>query len=896
MVKNLPFQAFTVLCIVMLGIGLTQARTMEGISKPDLTQQSAVNAYCNTVHNVGRIALGVSNDGTFGTLLSVSGSATDCFTGERLPACQYPKGSNTRYIFGAALWMGAVLGRDTLVSTAADGWSVPGSEFHPDAAPFGDMIYRSTIDPARPEFKDAVSEQDYLGVYYDTCHNCQGVGNDPRDNRAHLPLNIEVSQRTYAWSYSYAQDFVLFDYSIKNIGRDRLRRVYMGIYVDADIHDEADQRQNGAAQDDLCGFRRWQPALYLPDHFEPDSDVVNIAWTADNDGDLGEMALQHVTNITATRIIRTPSDSLEVSFNWWVSNQNASQDYGPQTRAHPRDMGTGGLGTPEGDRNKFYILSNGEFDFDQPRVCEISSLDEIWLPPPSCTWARGLDTRYVLSFGPFDIEPGQSLPVTLAYVGGVDFHRTEANFDNLPNNPDSWYQGVNFDSLGSNATWAEWVYDNPGVDTDSDGYAGEFRVANLTDDSTLDSCVYDTITVSPILVDTVCYYSYELADTIWHKGDGVPDFRGATPPPAPSTYSVKSPDGRIIPGLRVEPEVGRIKIRWNGVLSENTADVFSRELDFEGYRVYLSRDDRSSSYGVVASYDIEDYNRYDYDASTGNFNLNEAPFTLRDLRCMYAPDSCDDENWHPLDFPRYRPLQVSATEVYYFVPQDYNQSILANEGPQATSPLAKTYPNAPVPPVLEPDSIRVLFPDTWDIYLTEEGFIKAFEYEYTVENLLPTVPYWLNVTAFDYGSPQSGLAALETSVTLQPITTYALESVARVDDLGLEVYVYPNPYRADGEYLERGFEDRTGVYEDYNRARRIHFANLPAKCTIRIFSLDGDLVIEKAHSFDIYDPEANHDTWNLITRNSQLVVSGLYYWTVEDEEGNTQIGKLAIIM
>lgn len=38
------------------------------------------------------------------------------------------------------------------------------------------------------------------------------------------------------------------------------------------------------------------------------------------------------------------------------------------------------------------------------------------------------------------------------------------------------------------------------------------------------------------------------------------------------------------------------------------------------------------------------------------------------------------------------------------------------------------------------------------------------------------------------------------------------------------------------------------------------------------------------------------DAWNLLTRNTQMVVSGLYYWSVEDYDGRTQVGNLAIIM
>ena len=891
-------------CLVVIGWSQAEARTMDGIRPAGPVPGAATPAYCNTQHNVGRIGLGVSNDGTFATQLSVSGSTRDCFTNEVLPSCELPVGSRTSYCFGAALWIGAVVGRDTLVSTAADGWSTPGNEFHPDEPPFGNMIYRSTIDPARPEYGGAVSEQDYIARYADTCRSCIGVSNDQLDGRAHRPMNIEVSQNTYAWSYSYAQDFVLFDYAVKNIGATRMRRVYMGIYVDADIHDLAIQGQNGA-QDDFCGFRRKQPALYLKDPCPPDSDEVNIAWTADNDGELGQVVYQTTPHITATRIVRTPSDSLEVSFNWWVSNGNAALDYGPMQRVNQRDFTTGGTGTPIGDRNKFFILSNGEFDFDQPRCNVISSLDSVWIPPPADRapiWATGLDTRYVLSFGPFDIEPGQSLPISLAYVGGVQFHRSFENFNNLPNNPDGWSEGVNWDSLGTSATWAEWVYDNPGVDTDSDGYAGEFTICPIEQ-----SCdtFWNTGTPDPIDFDSIVCINL-LADTVWRKGDGVPDFRGATPPPAPSTYSTTDASGRRHDGLRVEPTVGALKIRWNGVLSENTADVFSRELDFEGYRVYVARDERSSSYSRAASFDIEDFNRWDYNMVTEEWELNESPFTLRELRCLYAPDGCDDGNWHPAEYIRSRPLIVDQGPgadplICYFEPQDFNRSILGNY-PGAQTGIRKTFEDAPRPPVLIPDSIRILFPNGADsVYLTEEGFIKYYEYEFDVEGLLPTVPYWVNVTAFDYGSPQSGLGALETSPTLLPKTVFPLDAPDPENWGETKVFVWPNPYRMDADYRGSGFEGRgEGRTAPVDRTRLIHFANLPERCTISIYSLDGDLIREFVHPNVATPPGCpatpHEDCWELITRNSQQVVSGLYYWTVEDEAGNIQMGKLAIIM
>ena len=54
---------------------------------------------------------------------------------------------------------------------------------------------------------------------------------------------------------------------------------------------------------------------------------------------------------------------------------------------------------------------------------------------------------------------------------------------------------------------------------------------------------------------------------------------------------------------------------------------------------------------------------------------------------------------------------------------------------------------------------------------------------------------------------------------------------------------------------------------------------------------------EIIHDKDPADPNSTHETGDMITRNTQSVVSGLYYWTVENiETGDVQIGKLVIIM
>ncbi len=807
---------------------------------------------CVADHQVGELVLAVNNNGTFGTGFQEAASG-DCFTGGQVKSCEYPKGSNQSYLFAGSFWIGAVVGRDTLVSVGADGWSFT-RELTPDRLP---MTKRSIIDPNSPEFAGAVSEEDIISYYTDSVTS--SVAADPFDG-PHRPLFINVTERSYAWSYAYAEDFVLFDYQITNISNRTLEKVYMGLYNDGDVCFDCG---NGGYSDDLTGFlqtinRNYGACTYL--------DTVFIAWLADNNGDL--LDLHPVPNVTGMRVIRTPAETLDVSYNWWYSAGSANLDFGPRERSYVgrlkepfRDFGTGGLGTPETDRNKYYIMRNKEFDYDQAFTATISSTDTLWLypdPEQSAGWAVGNDTRYLLSFGPFDIIPGQTLPLTFAYVAGADFHSVPDNLNNLPYDPQAYYDNLNFQDLGENSTWASWIYDNPGVDTDSDGYAGEYRI-----------CVEESTYVGKIhqadsgWVPTV-------ADTVWYIGDGVPDFRGASPPPAPKVW--------------VSPTMGTLRIRFNGTYSETARDLFTHERDFEGYRVYISRDNRDDSYSVLTSWDKEDYNRYVFNPSRRLWEIKEAPFTREQLSCLYG-DSCNDPNFDPLFYTRNNPLQDPSdpTKYYYFAKQDYNASTLG--GPRH---IRKVYdvdpPTTTIPDSADPDE------------LTPEGLFKYYEYEYVIDSILPTVPYYVNVTAFDYGSPQSGLPALETSRTIGSVDAYPLPADSEVTANQLKVIVYPNPYRLDGNYRGLGFEGRAESDRPDDRVRDIHFANLPAKCTISIYTLDGDLVRQIVHDKSPADPNNAHDTWDMITRNTQLVVSGLYYWVVESESGDVQIGKLAIIM
>ena len=833
-------------------------------------------------HKIGRIGMTVTNQGHFGKGF-VSG-ASDPFGGDA-PSCIYPYPGQQSYLFAGAFWIGAVVGRDTLVSVGADGWAGT-KELWPDPLPRGAIEYH-TIMNNDPE---AISEQDYIAIYTDTVTNPQYIEMDTRDGRPHIPLGIEVTQRSYAWSYSYAEDFVLFDYSIKNISRKTLEKVYMGFYVDGDVQ----MGESGEGyDDDICGFKVDIPSPQGCNF----KDTINIAYIADNDGrDMDSpcpYASAAVTGVTGMRVIRTPSDSLDYAFNWWISNGAAPMDFGPRkagTLDDPfRDFG-GFLGTPEGDKNKYYIMRHAEFDYDQ-LFSAVDHTAEGWLPrgPQAYDFADGFDTRYLLSCGPFDIDPGEVLPMSFAYIGGENLHTDCYAFMNMFDANDPWpfYNQLNFDDLGINSMWASWIYDNPGVDTDGDGYRGKYRICAY--DSTL---VYDTISLDPLVVEP--RWAYIDADTVYYEGDRVPDFRGAAPPPAPEMwvidYDKDTLRSRIYPSIN-EFNQGELRVRWNGYRSETEKDVFSNIVDFEGYRVYMSLSPSASDFYVTASFDVEDYNKYVWNSRRNVWELKDPPYYLDSLKTLYGDGF--DPNQYDIDHHFY-----FGDSVFYFTKQDWNANDLSDP-----NGIHKVYPDEPYPTTLNRDTARVHYPEQ----LTEDGLFKYFEYEFNITHLLPSRLYYVAVTAFDYGSPTSGLASLETPPHKNYVAEYAQNDNSVTEYQKLNVVVYPNPYRIDGKYSSSGFEGRDYVDSVFSgtlvpqeglideRTRSIHFTNLPNKCTIRIFSIDGDLIREIEHDYPKDSPRSMHERWDLVTRNTQMVVSGIYYWSVESEYGS-QLGKIVIIM
>ncbi|KPL04995.1 MAG: hypothetical protein AMJ73_02970 [candidate division Zixibacteria bacterium SM1_73] len=97
-------------------------------------------------------------------------------------------------------------------------------------------------------------------------------------------------------------------------------------------------------------------------------------------------------------------------------------------------------------------------------------------------------------------------------------------------------------------------------------------------------------------------------------------------------------------------------------------------------------------------------------------------------------------------------------------------------------------------------------------------------------------------------------------------------------DLG-QIRVVPNPY-----IVRNAWEPS----RDYSR---IAFTHLPEKCTIRIYTLSGDLLQTLEHESATFDGNEN---WDLLTKNNQKIAAGIYIYHVDSEYGE-KIGKFAVV-
>ncbi|MFH0880377.1 MAG: hypothetical protein V2A34_11745, partial [Lentisphaerota bacterium] len=344
-------------------------------------------------------------------------------------------------------------------------------------------------------------------------------------------------------------------------------------------------------------------------------------------------------------------------------------------------------------------------------------------------------------------------------------------------------------------------------------------------------------------------------------GDGIPDFQGPPPPPSPF--------------LHYELTDNEVILRWSHE-AELFVDPFSRIADFEGYRIWVGNSNMEDEYTLIGDYDLMDYAYFTPD---GRIMTRPSSAWLGDL----PPDSLGTD-W------QLRPVSV-------------------NNGLSSL-----VHPHGSCEPWSDDDANGYWNPG--ESFTDTDGNGRYdwgadyTRYEYVFPNARPLFPRYYSVTCYDFGDYQTGTQPLESAKSSNALY------LAPGGRPGREVRVVPNPYRATEDY-RHSYEyknSQTGLswenqddgtqdfYPQYDR--RLEFINLPQKALIRIYTIAGDLVQIVPHNLggdrNLHWKSDYSESWDLNSRNNQQVVSGLYFFSVEDKTrgesyGEISTGKFVII-
>ena len=388
--------------------------------------------------SVGQLGLTVTN---FGVL----GNGWNRINGRILPSSQYKQHTENlreqvEHFSSAGLWIGGIVNGERRVSTAiVDGVFESGQEGFEFIATSGMEIkssISSTSQDSMAQFYSpyAVSHQDLITDFKD-------FGENPSDNFGipnHTPLGVSIHLEAYAWNFTYADAFVLLNYTITNQSEETIENIYTGIWTDASV-----ANMNYTNRYEPGGGFTWYDNL---DGFDRSVDgggfTRDLSYQYDLDGDAGWAESYIGLKVLGSTV---PRPYLRSNHNQWVWTTSTNTDY-PD------------FGMPLNDSERYKQLSTSV------RRGSGEAFTEAGYPSNANSWL------FMLSTGPLGTEPisadsskwqlspGESVNVIFATVaarwngGGEDSHNRRANFH-------------------VNADWAQRAFD--GEDKNRNNYLDE---------------------------------------------------------------------------------------------------------------------------------------------------------------------------------------------------------------------------------------------------------------------------------------------------------------------------------------------------------------------------------------------------------------------------------------
>jgi len=793
-----------------------------------------------------------------------------------------------------------------------------------------------------------ISEQDFIGYYYD--YSPFGWSGD-RDygsrsgESTHFPLNIFVRQMSFAWSYDYIKNLVYVEFDITNMNdRDTLFDCVMGIYIDADCGPQS-YESSSRAGDDVSGYVR--------------GEGYEFAYSRDKDGD-GGLTKGYVGVRVCTpdpedlkfscwywKVGGGPDDTKPRDYTSPPGgHKTANEKYWLLTGRNPRSDSTYDLLRDENltdpwkelttaEDTRFLFAFYGRNDDDKNKTVA-DAINGYIAPQDSTVWNLLPKKTMKIVVAVF---PGSSLDEIKAQaIWAKDVYKNPQTLTNVtkpdimkhyepPEPPDAPFMFAELKPDNS----LDIYWDNRSEFSEDELFIPATLIGWRTPGSTPG---YDS---DPSFVD----------DT-----DFPEIFKYANMDSGSDKLNIYNPNAVINPftGYRLRRDFQGYSMWGRSGIGESDSwmlvkrfDKIDTPTDFLDYHVNYTDGNDSESYE-------------DREGDTGfNVGLPQPSFVLAE---HLTPPAHPENSWSVTEKDEYIydlggrhygyyslgddyiPDPVEVGETVYGQPI-YNWRMTRYQalkwhgakkpvGTESLSPTDKRFnqllfkhPNMRDDIYLElvDDNLIPLPGHLGQFRLDSENptasvgdetvleslsnrndrLSRRYYYE-NVSNLSRGREYYSAVTAYNRGFPAKKLGTQESGKDANMKIFFPGSLASEKMD---NIYVVPNPYRGgssfDG-YIEGDYQGDKG--------RRLWFVNLPNRCNVQIFTLAGDLVAEFEHNGDdnlqsiitiskaaeFGQAASGIHPWNLLSRNNQIIASGLYFYSVKNRaNGDVKVGKFAVI-
>jgi hypothetical protein len=749
-------------------------------------------------------------------------------------------------------------------------------------------------------------------------------------NEKHVPLGLEVQQLAWAYSIPGFTDFNVIQYHITNVSGHELDSLYVGWLVDMDcgpldksnyFSDDFDApgypQGDFALPLDIIDSRRQLPHPDVGSEFKDkplcDSLKFHISGfsVCDDDGDQGRTTgIPSILLIDYTKDYTNANGPTEVGFNSY--------------RSFPAGTAYSQGGNPIIDSQRYEFMASGEnvdhtrFDPGHGHI----PIQSRWITTQIGDHEKG-DAVAWCSTGPWlKLSNGDAVDVTIAFsmrLGSYnlatkypgDYQRYAAGLMTL-NDLRTKYPTLDNAISAQVAFEGVWeqregfpVTDFPGRETPlkqprgapptfvadcRDEEAGRHRQVSDLGYTWFDfDCDYCT-----------GVYDYSKALGLFHH-----TWNAEAPPPSPNTNVAVKYNYSDNPTRAVTPAGdNQVTLAWDN-LSETTPDPKTAWFDARGYKVWKVANWQrpvgapgpgEDDWSLLGEYRLFSYRRADGSSIQNNLIDSSGVSVCPKL---YIPNYRNPTSGAV--GPAIVPICLQEGDIW-----DRQSGDIIHPDPTLQ---CVGYPNCETGDGCLVGS-RPCLP-------AHPAKYPVGRYRYVDDDVKNGFVYFYSVTAFD----STGDAANGTAVELQGRrSAVEAEGVAPQTSArtGKGVWVVPNPYRGFTSIQQRpsswdlipNASDPTGTHID--------FFGLPrGQWTIKIYTVSGDLV-QTIHSFDAVNesirapvtddnnvtrpgynrqqdsPNDGQARWNLISRNGQDVVSGIYMFTVDSSQG-TQRGHFVII-